>query len=190
MTRLRAAAAVASVSVLAFTFAMTRPLPVHAVTTLTVDTTADPSAGDCSSGFGSLRHCIQRANSLLSGEDSNIVNADPLLDTLKDNGGPTKTQALLENSPAIGAANEATCPTTDQRGLPRLSLEDTDCDIGAYEVQPVTDAAASAASVAATVAPPVQPFPGVGLVFAGGVLVMLVFPPCWRRPTGAHQPRR
>jgi hypothetical protein len=41
-----------------------------------------------------------------------------------------------------------------------------------------------------TTGDPEQPFPGVGLVFAGGVLVMLVFPPCWRRPATADEARR
>ena len=63
-----------------------------------------------------------------------LQNADPLLDTLGDNGGPTQTIALLEGSPAIDAgfcAGDQELPpvTTDQRGAPRGEQ----CDIGAFE---------------------------------------------------------
>ena len=63
--------------------------------------------------------------------------ADPKLDSLKDNNGPTKTFALLSGSAAIGNGNAAVCTAApvgglDQRGLPRSTAR---CDIGAYEVQ-------------------------------------------------------
>jgi uncharacterized repeat protein (TIGR01451 family)/CSLREA domain-containing protein len=49
------------------------------------------------------------------------------------NGGPTQTRALLADSVAINAGDQAQCEadeiTTDQRGEPR----DGSCDIGAYE---------------------------------------------------------
>lgn len=65
------------------------------------------------------------------------INKDPLLASLADNGGYTQTHALGAESPAIGAANPATCPATDQRGHPRLADSDGTtsafCDIGAYE---------------------------------------------------------
>lgn len=61
---------------------------------------------------------------------------DPLLGPLGDNGGPTRTLALLTGSPAIDAGNPAApgsggmaCAGTDQRGVPR-----SDCDMGAYEL--------------------------------------------------------
>jgi hypothetical protein len=59
----------------------------------------------------------------------------PLLGPLRDNGGPTKTHALMSRSPAIDAGN-TTSPSLgiyDQRGLPRKS--NTLADMGAYEVQ-------------------------------------------------------
>jgi hypothetical protein len=49
--------------------------------------------------------------------------------TLADNGGPTKTHALLTGSAAINSGNPATCPSTDQRGVARQDA----CDIGAFE---------------------------------------------------------
>jgi CSLREA domain-containing protein len=57
---------------------------------------------------------------------------DPKLSPLMDHGGPTQTFALLAASPAIGAGNNAGCPSTDQRGISRPRGHD--CDIGAFEV--------------------------------------------------------
>jgi len=48
----------------------------------------------------------------------NILNVNPMLDTLSLNGGPTLTVALLFNSPAINAGN-SNSPLTDQRGFLR-----------------------------------------------------------------------
>lgn len=58
----------------------------------------------------------------------NPIYADPLLEALADNGGPTLTMALQAGSPAIDAGGSE-CPTTDQRGV----LRQGPCDIGAYE---------------------------------------------------------
>ncbi len=58
------------------------------------------------------------------------VNAD--LGVLADNGGPTKTDAPLAGSPAIGAALASACPVADQRGVTRPAA----CDMGAYQTAP------------------------------------------------------
>ncbi|MBI5534552.1 MAG: right-handed parallel beta-helix repeat-containing protein [Deltaproteobacteria bacterium] len=58
-----------------------------------------------------------------------ITFADPLLQPLGDNGGPSQTFALGAGSPAIDFATD--CPAVDQRGLPRSSP----CDSGSFEVQ-------------------------------------------------------
>jgi hypothetical protein len=60
-----------------------------------------------------------------------LYGIDAKLGSLADNGGPTKTVALLEGSPAIDAGDDATCPTTDQRG--ELRPVGIHCDIGAFE---------------------------------------------------------
>jgi len=60
-----------------------------------------------------------------------------LLGPLADNGGPTQTMALLPGSAAIDAADDAVCPDTDQRGMPRP--QGAHCDIGAYEAEPTND---------------------------------------------------
>jgi hypothetical protein len=68
-----------------------------------------------------------------------LVDVDPLLGPLQDNGGPTFTMALEPGSPAANAADDAVCAGglvrgVDQRGFARRY--DPHCDIGAYEVQP------------------------------------------------------
>jgi hypothetical protein len=64
---------------------------------------------------------------------------DALLGTLANNGGPTRTHALLAGSPAIDAG---TCTDdggalvlTDQRGVTRPQPNGGPCDIGAYELR-------------------------------------------------------
>jgi predicted outer membrane repeat protein len=66
---------------------------------------------------------------------------NPLLGALADNGGPTRTMALLPLSPALGAGGIALAVdaagqplTTDQRGLPRVV--NGAIDVGAYQTQP------------------------------------------------------
>jgi hypothetical protein len=65
-----------------------------------------------------------------------MSGTDPLLGSLANNGGPTRTFALLAGSPAIDAGDDATCNAApvsglDQRGIARP--QGAHCDIGAYE---------------------------------------------------------
>jgi hypothetical protein len=58
--------------------------------------------------------------------------AEPMLEPLADNGGPTKTFALAATSPAVGEVPiAAECPAVDQRGVARP--QGGACDAGAYE---------------------------------------------------------
>lgn len=59
------------------------------------------------------------------------VSADPLLQPLGFNGGPTRTLALGPGSPALNAGSNPNCATFDQRGFARSA--GGVCDIGAYE---------------------------------------------------------
>jgi hypothetical protein len=61
-----------------------------------------------------------------------LTGTDPLIGPLADNGGPTRTMALLSGSPAIDAGDDANCPPTDQRGVSRPF--GVRCDIGAFEL--------------------------------------------------------
>ena len=68
---------------------------------------------------------------------SDLLNTDPLLGPLEDNGGPTFTHALLPDSPAIDAGTATDAPTIDQRGIERPQDGDGDgtdtLDMGAVE---------------------------------------------------------
>jgi hypothetical protein len=87
---------------------------------------------DGTSGF------INGANGDLVGTVASPIDAK--LGPLQNNGGPTRTMALLPGSPALGAAAcsdaDGTPLTVDQRGLPRPQV--TGCDIGAFENQAPT----------------------------------------------------
>ena len=93
------------------------------------------------------------ADCSLSSSSGDIVDVDPGLGSLTDNGGATHTHALLPGSLAIDAGNTAVvggasassvaalpCEATDQRGVSRPIDGDGDgvaiCDIGAYEIDP------------------------------------------------------
>jgi predicted outer membrane repeat protein len=60
---------------------------------------------------------------------------DPKLGPLQDNGGPTKTLALLPGSPAIDAGDNTAAPPWDQRGPGYPRIVNGTIDIGAFEVQ-------------------------------------------------------
>ncbi|MEM9387460.1 MAG: choice-of-anchor Q domain-containing protein [Pseudomonadota bacterium] len=88
---------------------------------------------------------IESAGANLDSDDScnltaanDLPGVDPLLDALRNNGGPTLTNALLPASPAIDMGTLAQCPSFDQRGVLRPQDGDGDlqerCDIGAFEV--------------------------------------------------------
>jgi uncharacterized repeat protein (TIGR01451 family)/CSLREA domain-containing protein len=100
----------------------------------TIDTTAivslghnvtDTEAADCN-----LTH------------PSDLVETDPLLGPLADNGGPTLTHLPLAGSPAIDAGDNDRCTATDQRGTTRTD----DCDIGSVEASSADVAVAISAA--------------------------------------------
>jgi len=71
-------------------------------------------------------------------QPTDLINTNPLLGLLQDNGGPTWTYALLDGSPAIDAADNAVCAAppvngVDQRGVARPY--GPSCDIGAFELE-------------------------------------------------------
>jgi hypothetical protein len=61
---------------------------------------------------------------------TNAAPVDPRLAQIGFYGGPTMTNPLLSDSPAINAGNTATSPTADQRGAARVGT----ADIGAFEL--------------------------------------------------------
>lgn len=106
------------------------------------------SKGDGPDFFGTMNS--QGYNLIEDTEDTiitgitlgNLVNIDPLLDkVLRNNGGTTQTLALLENSPAIDAADPLSVQSEDQRSFPRPTDGNGDfiarADIGAFEAPQV-----------------------------------------------------
>jgi hypothetical protein len=106
-----------------------------------VVTTSDHDLIGNISGFGALS------------SNGNLLNKNPLLGTLQDNGGPTQTIALLEGSPAINAGDNALAVdpqgnplTTDQRSAGFARISGGTVDIGAFEVQTTDTTVALTAS--------------------------------------------
>ncbi len=105
---------------------------------------ANNSGGDC---VNNARITPTSTNTLIGDGGINcgtpLLTGDAKLGPLRKNGGPTPTHALLADSPAIDAGDDAICDTlpknargqsTDQRGRPRAGPRaGSHCDIGAYE---------------------------------------------------------
>jgi len=86
---------------------------------------------NCNGTFIDGGNNLQFGGGLPTSCGGTIPVSDPLLDILANNGGPTRTMALLPGSPAIDAGNILLCPPADQRGVSRPV--GAGCDIGAYE---------------------------------------------------------
>ena len=84
---------------------------------------------NCSSAVNSLGHNIEKGTSC-GFDELTDVNADPKIDELDSNGGPTKTHRLRAASPAIDNGGFP-FPATDQRGVVRP--QGPAPDIGSYE---------------------------------------------------------
>ena len=102
-----------------------------------------PSGGDIFGSVSGSNNLIDAstAGGLTNGLQGNVVGVNPLLAPLADNGGPTKTMALLPGSPGINAGNNSLAVdtqgnplTTDQRGSGFPRIANGTVDIGAFEV--------------------------------------------------------
>ena len=92
---------------------------------------------------------LEDGNTCAFNNGGDIINSDPHLGPLQDNGGPTLTHALTPGSPALDKGNNAFCTPADQRDQPRPP---TACDIGAYEATAGATPSADLA-ISATTAP-------------------------------------
>ena len=107
--------------------------------TLVNSIVANNAGGDCGTGgpiFDGRYNLDSDGSCELDSRFGSLSKADPRLEPLADNGGPTQTHALLADSPALdriplGAANR--CPPIDQRGVARPQPRGGNCDSGAYE---------------------------------------------------------
>ncbi|WP_420643922.1 choice-of-anchor Q domain-containing protein [Candidatus Leptofilum sp.] len=98
------------------------------------------SNGNCggnSDDIISLGYNLEDANLCNLNAIGDIVNQNPLIDSLKNYGGNTLSHTLFPESPAIDAANPNVCPPNDQRYFSRPFDGDNNgtsiCDIGAVE---------------------------------------------------------
>ncbi|MDH3362377.1 MAG: DUF11 domain-containing protein, partial [Gammaproteobacteria bacterium] len=102
------------------------------------------SGGNCSGTIVSSGTNLDSADTCLLTSPGDLINSNPDLGPLQDNGGLTLTHALGSVSDAIDTGNNTGCPATDQRGVARPIDGDVDsvavCDIGAYEAPPAISA--------------------------------------------------
>ena len=99
---------------------------------------ANQSAGsikrNCSYKIADATYNLEDANTCGFSPATNLVDTDPKLGPLQDNGGPTQTRALAADSPAIDYVKINTGVIVDQRGFTRPV--GPWADIGAYEYEP------------------------------------------------------
>ena len=101
------------------------------------------TGGNCSGTLTSNGYNLSSDSTCDFDSTGDLNDTDPKLGRLRNNGGPTRTLALLPGSPAIDSGNPSGCTDghghllkTDQRGEPRPDKEDSSgCDRGAYERQ-------------------------------------------------------
>jgi len=99
---------------------------------------ANNTGGNCFGRVTSRDYNLDNTNTCgFSTTTNDLVNTNPQLDTagLANNGGPTQTIALQQDSPAIDhvPTGSGLCLATDQRGVSRPDDTEASCDIGAYE---------------------------------------------------------
>ena len=102
-------------------------------TILTANQPADSIKRNCSNKIADATYNLEDANTCGFSTATNLINTDPKLGPLQDNGGPTQTRALAADSPAIDYVRINTGVTVDQRGFKRPV--GPWADIGAYEYE-------------------------------------------------------
>ena len=112
-----------------FNFPIVPSLSVVFRNTIVAGNLLSPS---CNFALGSAGGNLEDGDSCTFRGARDRTNADPGLDAIADNGGPTLTMALREGSPAIDGA-VAPCPATDQRGV--IRPVNVTCDVGAFEYE-------------------------------------------------------
>ena len=102
-------------------------------TILTANQPADSIKRNCSNKIADATYNLEDANTCGFSTATNLINTDPKLGPLQDNGGPTQTRALAADSPAIDNVRVNTGVIVDQRGFTRPV--GPWADIGAYEYE-------------------------------------------------------
>jgi hypothetical protein len=84
-------------------------------------------------------------------QSTDLLNVDPKLGPLQDNGGPTMTMAVQPGSSAQDAGDNSSAPFFDQRGFPRIV--NGKIDVGAYELQATTGTVSTMTTLAVSLSP-------------------------------------
>ncbi|QBB71022.1 hypothetical protein ELE36_12050 [Pseudolysobacter antarcticus] len=119
-------------------YGQTLPAGVEAYNGLAMDSTIIANNTWSGNEFDLSAFTVTGANNLVVGSNDSppgTLTADPNLQPLADNGGPTKTHALLMTSVAVDAGNNAAGTSTDQRGPGFARVRGPKVDIGAFELQ-------------------------------------------------------
>jgi hypothetical protein len=126
---------------------------------------------DVSGNLGSRGHnLIGNPSGTTGWVDTDLLDVDPRLGALQDNGGPTQTMELLPGSPALNAGDPAELGVPDQRGVVRRG----GVNIGAYQASAAAFVVSAPAKVTAGVpfdvtVTAVDPFGRVAFGYAGTV---------------------
>jgi hypothetical protein len=117
------------------------PSAVQMHDTILTDNTTNEGAPDLYGGVTSLGYnLIGNTDSGSGFASTDLLNVDPKLGPLQNNGGPTQTMALPAGSPAVNAGDPSdntnpNTPAYDQRGAGFPRIFGGRIDIGAFEVQ-------------------------------------------------------
>jgi|WetSurMetagenome_2_1015567.scaffolds.fasta_scaffold81699_2 hypothetical protein len=107
--------------------------------TLTSCIVADNAStgGDGPDAYGALtsggNNLVEDPNDFTGTVGSDQTGVDPMLGPLQDNGGPTSTEGIPQQSPAFDKGSNPLSLAGDQRGLPRVF--GAAADVGAFEFQ-------------------------------------------------------
>jgi hypothetical protein len=119
-------------------------VPSNQTVTVQNSILANNTGGNCSGVIVSDGYNLSSDGTCDFNAAGDLINTDPKLGPLLDNGGTRKTMALLPGSPAIDAGSPNGCTDghghvlgSDERGYhrPGNPALTTGCDMGAYEVQ-------------------------------------------------------
>jgi hypothetical protein len=165
--------------------------PVSLINTVVAANQAWEECADLLGNIDSQGHNLIGDPAGGSGFDgTDLLQVDPMLGPLQDNGGPTQTHALLPGSPAIDAGDNTGAPDWDQRGEGFPRIVNGVIDIGAYEVQ--AGEGLSRAGTRSRLPPPLLEglmgvAPGLGLSLPElEELGVLPAPPGFRGPLAHH----
>ncbi len=101
--------------------------------TIVASSTPAANCGFAAGGsIASVGNNLDSGNSCGFNHPGDLLNTDPMVAALADNGGQVETAALPAGSPAVDTGTTNGCPLTDARGVNRGPT----CDIGSYQFVP------------------------------------------------------